>query len=162
MPYSLRQLSRAELEELAASRVPAHLIEQLEPGALPPAFVAARSLDLAAKGHGEPWATSYLIVRDHDQRIVGACGFKTAPTSGRVELGYGVAAAARGQGAATQALKLLLAMAFEAGATSVLAEVVPENEASAKVVQKCGFIRTGARHDKDGEYVVQWVRSSAA
>ena len=62
MPYSLRQLSRTELEEIAASRVPAHLIEQLEPGALPPAFVAARSLDLAARGHGEPWATSFLIV----------------------------------------------------------------------------------------------------
>jgi ribosomal-protein-alanine N-acetyltransferase len=161
MPYSLRQLSSAELEDLAASRVPAHLVERIESGALPPAFVAARSLRLAAQGHGEPWATSYLIVRDHDQRIVGACGFKTAPSAGRVELGYGVAAAARGQGAATAALKLLLAMAFDAGATSVLAEVVPENEASTKVVQKNGFIRTGAGHDKDGEYVVQWVRSSA-
>ena len=73
-----------------------------------------------------------------------------------------MAAAIRGQGAATQALKLLLAMAFEAGATSVLAEVAPENEASAKVVQKNGFVRTGARHDKDGEVVDQWVRSSAA
>jgi [ribosomal protein S5]-alanine N-acetyltransferase len=162
MPYSLRQLARAELEDLAASRVPAHLIDQLEPGALPPAFVAARSLHLAAQGHGEPWATSYLIVREHDQRIVGGCGFKTAPSSGQVELGYGVAAAARGQGAATEALKLLLAIAFEAGATSVLAEVVPDNEASARVVQKNGFLRTGAGHDKDGEYVVQWVRSSAA
>jgi RimJ/RimL family protein N-acetyltransferase len=161
MPYSLRQLSSAELEDLAASRVPAHLVERIESGALPPAFVAARSLDLAAQGHGAPWATSYLIVRDHDQRIVGGCGFKTAPSGGRVELGYGVAAAVRGQGAATEALRLLLAMAFEAGATSVLAEVVPDNDASARVVQKNGFIRSGAGRDKSGVYVVQWVRSNA-
>ena len=73
----------------------------LEQGALPPDFVAARALDLLAEGHARIWCCSYLIVRDQDQRIVGSCGFKNAPKSGRVEIGYGVSSAAQGQGAAT-------------------------------------------------------------
>ena len=162
MPFTLIQLSGSQLEDLSASRVPPLLAERLEQGALPPAFVAARSLDLGANGYPEPWSTSFLIVREQDDRIVGACGFKTAPTDGRVEVGYGVAVSARGQGAATEALKLLVVKAFEAGATEILAEVVPDNHASVKVVEKNGFIRTGAQNDKNGDYVVQWVRSSAA
>lgn len=162
MPFSLLQLSYADLQDLAASRVPAHLSLRVEEGALPPPFVAARSLGLCANGHPEPWSTSFLIVRNEDDRIVGSCGFKTAPANGRVEVGYGVAEAARGQGAATKAVALLVAKAFSAGAKSVLAEVVPENHASAKVVQKNGFILTGAQNDKNGEYVVQWVRVSEA
>lgn len=162
MPFSLLQLSYAELQDLADSRVPERLRSRLEPGALAPAFVAARSLELRANGHPEPWSTSFLIVRNEDDRIVGSCGFKTAPANGRVEVGYGVCEAARGQGAATKAVALLVAKAFSAGAKSVLAEVVPENHASAKVVQKNGFILTGAQNDKNGEYVVQWVRVSEA
>ena len=162
MPFSLLQLSNPELEDLAASRVPASLSSRVEQGALPPAFVAARSLDLQASGHPEPWSTSFLIVRNGDDRIVGACGFKTAPSDGRVEIGYGVSAAARGQGAATQAVELLIALAFSAGAKSVLAEIVPDNHASARVVKKNGFTLSGAQNDKNGEYVVQWVRASEA
>lgn len=160
MLFSLRQLSTSELEDLAASQVPASLNSRIELDALPPAFVAVRSLELLAKGHPDPWSTSFLIVRRLDDRIVGACGFKTAPTNGCVEIGYGVSAAARGQGAATTAVELLVAKAFGAGATSVLAEIVPSNHASAKVVEKNGFIRTSAGNDKDGEYVVQWVRTN--
>jgi len=97
MPFSLRQLSITELEELAASRIPDSLSERFEPGAKPPAFVAERSLTLRRAGHPAPWSTSFLIVRDADKRIVGACGFKTAPTDGQVEVGYGVATTARGK-----------------------------------------------------------------
>jgi [ribosomal protein S5]-alanine N-acetyltransferase len=99
MSFYLLQLTQPELQELAASREPELLRQRSEEQALPPAFVAARSLRLRAKGHPEPWSTSFLIVRNLDQRIVGACGFKTAPTTdGRVEVGYGVAASARGLG----------------------------------------------------------------
>ncbi|MFZ4649851.1 MAG: GNAT family N-acetyltransferase [Rubrivivax sp.] len=162
MPFSLLQLSHSELEDLADSRVPMRLGQRIELGALPPAFVAAGSLQLHASGHPEPWSTSFLIVRDQDDRIVGACGFKTPPENGCVEIGYGVSEAARDQGAATKAVALLVAKAFSAGATSVLAEILPDNHASAKVVQRNGFVDTGARNDKTGEYVVQWVRRSGA
>ena len=162
MSFCLLELSMHELQDVAASRVPPSLAPRLDDGALPPPFVAARSLDLRACGHPVPWSTTFLIVRQGDGRIVGACGFKTAPCNGEVELGYGVAPGARGQGAATAAVKMLLTRAFEAGASQVLAAVAPENHASTHVVEKAGFRRDGAGFDQDREYVIRWIKVSAA
>ena len=162
MTFSLLQLSKTALEALAASRVPEGLETRIEQDSLPPAFVAARSLELAAAGQPAPWSTTFLIVNNEDTRIVGGCGFKTAPLNGRVEVGYGVAPAAQGQGAATAALHLLLQRAFEAGAIEVLAEVEPINHASIRVVQKAGFKNVGSRVNNENEYVVQWAKRSEA
>lgn len=162
MPFSLLELSRPALEALAASRVPDGLEGRIEQDAMPPAFVASRSIGLATAGHPAPWSTTFLIVNNEDARIVGGCGFKTAPRLGRVEVGYGVAPAAQGKGAATEALRLLIHMAFEAGATEVLAEIAPTNQASTRLVQKAGFESIGTRVDTEGEYVVQWVKRSEA
>jgi [ribosomal protein S5]-alanine N-acetyltransferase len=123
MTFSLLQLSKTALEALAASRVPEGLEDRAEPNAMPPAFVASRSLELAAKGHPAPWSTTFLIVSNEDSRIVGGCGFKDVPINGRVKIGYGVSPARQGKGAETAALKQLLTRAFDAGATEVLAEI---------------------------------------
>ena len=90
MTFSLLQLSKLALEALAASRVPDGLENRAAPDSMPPAFVASRSLKLAAAGHPVPWSTTFLIVNDEDNKVVGGCGFKTAPNNGRVEVGYGV------------------------------------------------------------------------
>jgi [ribosomal protein S5]-alanine N-acetyltransferase len=157
MKVSLLQTSRAELEAISASRIPESLRGRAADGTLPPAFVAARALRLAAAGHPAPWSTIFLIVND-DAQIVGACGFKAAPRDGRVEVGYGVSPSARGRGAATVALMLLLDKAFLAGADEVLAEVARTNNASTRVVAKAGFVQVGARVDEEGEYVIQWLK----
>lgn len=155
--FTLLALSRTQLLWLAEAREPEELVARAEPEAFPPPFVAARSLQLAVDAHPEPWATSFLIVREADARFVGACGFKNAPVAGRVEVGYGVAPSARGTGAATAALRLLTALALESGACEVLAEVLPGNAASIRVVQKAGFTEAGSRLDEDNEFVVQWL-----
>jgi RimJ/RimL family protein N-acetyltransferase len=160
MAVSLLELPTTALLALAASRVPEGLEGRVEHDALPPAFVATRSLELAAAGHAAPWATTFLIVDQEDSRIIGGCGFKNAPVAGRVEVGYGVAPAARGRGAATEALVLLVRRAFDAGATEVVAEVAPANAASTRVVQKAGFVQVGARLDSDQEFMIQWARRS--
>jgi RimJ/RimL family protein N-acetyltransferase len=160
MPFSLLPLSRPQLEWLAASLEPEELQLRAEPGSLPPSFVAARTLKLAAEAKPAPWSTSFLIVRSDDARFVGGCGFKTAPAGGRVEVGYGVSPTARRTGAATAALKMLTDLAFEAGASEVLAEVLPENVASIRVVQKAGFAQVGSRVDEDNAFVLQWLRRS--
>jgi len=160
MPFTLFPLSRLQLEQLAAAHEPQDLAGRAELGSFPPPFVAARALKLAAEAEPGPWLTAFLIVRTDDLRIVGACGFKAGPKNGRIEVGYGVAPAARGGGAATMALTLLSGIAFEAGISEVLAEVLPENKASTRVVQKAGFTRAGARTDEDNEYVIQWLRRS--
>ncbi len=126
---------------------------------MPPAFVAQRALALIAAGQPNPWATIFLIVDHLNGRIVGACGFKIAPRHGRVDVGYGVAPVARGKGAATAALGLLVQKAYMAGATEVLAEVVPDNHASTRVMQKAGFAIAGSRLDDENEYVIQWLLS---
>lgn len=162
MLFTLLPLSKQQLEWLAASREPEELQARASPDSMPPSFVAARSLRLAAEGVPGPWSTSFLIVQDDDARFVGACGFKTAPCAGRVEVGYGVSPASQGKGAATAALRLLSLLAFQAGASEVLAEVLPENTASIRVVQKAGFVRVGARIDEEGAYVIQWLLCSGA
>ncbi len=53
-------------------------------------------------------------------------------------------------------------MAFEAGAAEVLAEVLPSNVASIRVVEKAGFALVGSRTDEDNEFVLQWIRRSGA
>ena len=162
MTFSLLELSKTDLEVLAASRIPAGLEWRVEPDSMPPAFVAIRALELAAAGHSSPWATIFLIVNDEDARILGGCGFKTAPKQGQVEVGYGVATVAQGRGAATAALHMLVRRAFVAGATEVLAEVAPTNHASTRVVLKAGFKKVGSRVDNENEFVAQWARRSDA
>jgi hypothetical protein len=49
-------------------------------------------------------------------------------------------------------------MAFAAGATEVLAEVAPANEASTSVVRNAGFAEIGFRVDDDDEFVIRWLR----
>jgi len=154
--YALLQLKEAQLRQIAASEVPPELASRLLPNALPPAFVAERALRLLAQGTAETWACSYLIVRQNDSRIVGGCGFKVAPAGGRTEIGYGVSPVAQGQGAATEAVRQLLDIAFASGASKVLAEVAPTNHASRRVLQKAGFIESGSRIDEEDEFVVQW------
>ncbi len=162
MPFSLLQLSREELLELAGSRIPAALAPRVEEGALPPSFVAARALKLVAEGKSEFWCNVFLIVRNHDRGIVGGCGFKDAPKDGRVEIGYGVSPNSRGRGAATAAVGRLLHLAFAGGVVEVLAEVAPDNPASAQVVRKLGFVSAGTRVDEDGQFVVRWVAKNDA
>ncbi|MDY0392851.1 MAG: GNAT family N-acetyltransferase [Candidatus Bipolaricaulis sp.] len=73
--------------------------------------------------------------------IVGDAGFKGRPApDGTVEIGYGTAPAFRGQGYATEAVHALIGWAFthpEVG--RVVAECVPENAASIRVLAKAGF-----------------------
>jgi RimJ/RimL family protein N-acetyltransferase len=162
MNFYLQQLSQPDLMALAASELPASIAARIEEDALPPSFVAARALELIADGHVSPWSSLFLIIRSRDDRIVGTCSFKTIPADRRVEVGYGVAPAAQGQGAATAALNLLITEAFNAGVTEVLAEVSPQNIASTRVVEKAGFAQVGARMDEDNEYVIQWLRQRSA
>lgn len=160
-PFSLLPISTMQLEYIAASLEPIDLQYTAEPGALPPSFVAAKTLELAEELASAAWARTFLIVRHADSKLIGACGFKALPVDGRVEVGYGVAPIARGQGAATAALGLLAQVAFGAGATEVLAEVLPSNASSIRVVQKSGFTNVGSRLDTDNEPVQQWLLAAS-
>lgn len=94
-------------------------------------------------GAGEPgrWA----IASQHDDHLIGTCGFHTwSPRDRRAELGYDLAPAFWGRGIATDAVAATVAAAFESNALNrIEAFVMVENVRSQRVLEKCGFHREG-------------------
>ncbi len=89
------------------------------------------------------WYAIWLIMRK-DGTNIGNLSFKGTPDEGIVEIGYGIAEEYRGFGYATEALETILEWAFDQpGVTSVAAETGPDNLASQRVLEKCGFSPTG-------------------
>jgi RimJ/RimL family protein N-acetyltransferase len=63
---------------------------------------------------------------------------------GRAAVGYWLAPEARGRGAATQAVRLLARWAFaELGLARLELTCGPDNEASQRIAERCGFSREG-------------------
>lgn len=151
-----------DLAALSESAVPESLAGIALDGALPPAFVAARSLEQIRSGKPEHWCSTFYI-RESDNTVVGGCGFKDAPTNGRIEIGYAVSPQRRNRGIATAAVAALASMAFESGEVGeVLAQISELNASSARVVQKLGFVSIGTAVNHEGEVLVQWVLRDAA
>lgn len=97
-------------------------------------------------------------MRRADGAVVGGCGFKDAPHDGRVEIGYAVAPSCRQQGIATAAVRELVRLAFASGEVhEVLAQINPQNAASARVAHKLAFDACGTVIDNDDEPLVQWL-----
>ncbi|MBC7602761.1 MAG: GNAT family N-acetyltransferase, partial [Ramlibacter sp.] len=155
--YSLLKLSHEQTVDIAQAHAPSNLAGRIAAEALPPPRVGQRALLRLADGKSPYWCAIFLIVRNADDVVVGSCCFKNEPQDGRVEIGYGIAPECRRQGAARAAVLTLLQLAGAASATAVLAQVNPENVASACVVRGAGFIDTGTREDELGETVTHWV-----
>ncbi|MBQ6568743.1 MAG: GNAT family N-acetyltransferase, partial [Clostridia bacterium] len=64
--------------------------------------------------------------------------------NGTVEIGYGVLEEYQGQGYATEAVCAAVNRALQQpDITRVEAETEPDNQASRRVLEKCGFLPTG-------------------
>lgn len=96
----------------------------------------------------EPWSGPWQIcVRTESQEcVIGAVGFKGGPAEGQVEIGYGIAESARGNGYVTDAV-LALVQLVRSQQLSVIAETEPGNDASERVLERCGFTRTHTAAD---------------
>ncbi|MBD0424918.1 GNAT family N-acetyltransferase [Streptomyces sp. TRM S81-3] len=105
--------------------------------------------------HRPEWGV-FALVRQEDGRAVGGIGFHGAPDEdGRVEIGYDLAEAARGNGYATEALSALSGWALaREEVTSVFATTEPANTASQRVIERAGFRRVLA----DDEQVAYELR----
>lgn len=100
---------------------------------------------------------SRLLVRRVDGLVFGTIGFFGPPDAAgddvlEAEVGYGMVASARGHGAATEALRAMVAAA-EAVGVRVRASVLPDNAASLRVLAKCGFTDLRGTSE-DGELVM--------
>nr|WP_296065063.1 GNAT family N-acetyltransferase [uncultured Actinoplanes sp.] len=71
-------------------------------------------------------------------------------------IGYGVRPSARGRGLATWALTEILLEAKARGLTRLLAVCAPDNEASARTMERCGGVFEGIQDTKAGPLRRYW------
>ncbi|SBT92002.1 Protein N-acetyltransferase, RimJ/RimL family [Streptomyces sp. DI166] len=92
----------------------------------------------------------FVLVRREDDRAVGGLGFHGAPDEeGRVEIGYDLAAPARGNGYATEALQALSAWALARDdVRTLMATVEHANWPSQAVVKRAGFVRATLEEER--------------
>jgi RimJ/RimL family protein N-acetyltransferase len=87
-------------------------------------------------------AGPYLIEERRGGVLLGSTGFAfEAPF--RAATGYVIARVAWGQGYATEALRALVGLARPLGLRRLYALCHPEHRASARVLEKCDFVREG-------------------
>lgn len=108
----------------------------------------------------DPWKHGFAVVHRADNLMIGMCGYKGPPgTDGVVEIAYGIVPGYQGRGYATEAAQALTAYAFGSGRVrTVRAHTLPEVNASARVLEKCGFKRLGEVIDPEDGVVWRWEK----
>lgn len=115
---------------------------------------------LESAGDAAPWWSPCLVIHAADRTLIGLCGYKGPPTDGVVEIGYGIAPAYRGQGLATEAAGALVDQARRlVSLARIRAHTLPELNASAHVLIKCGFHKTGVITDPEDGVIWRWERT---
>ena len=108
----------------------------------------------------DPWVLGFAVVQWDGGTVVGTAGFK-GPRSvdGVVEIAYGVAPEHQGKGYATQAAQALTAFAVASGRVRVVrVHTRPGPNASARVLEKCGFRNLGEVIDPEDGLVWRWEK----
>ena len=101
----------------------------------------------------------HWAIRTADDALIGACGFSgfQVGKSHLAEVGYWLAKPYWGQGIMTAVVRRLCRHAFdEFGLVKIIAHVHTQNQASARVLAKCGFEEEGflRKHfAKDGQFL---------
>ena len=89
------------------------------------------------------WYAMWMIELK-DRTHIGDLCFKGFGAKGVVEIGYGILEEYQGNGYASEAVGAAVNWALQqSGVTRVEAETEPDNRASQRVLEKCGFIPTG-------------------
>lgn len=134
---------------------------------MPPPVRAEVSADWIARvkhaATPDPWVLGFIVVERAGGSAIGSCGFKGPPDAdGIVEVAYGIDPAFRGRGYATEAARALTAFALSTGGVRLVrAHTRPDNDASARVLERCGFVRVGAVTDPEDGLLHRWERRPA-
>ncbi len=150
------EMIAATLDHLEAELLgPGHLDPLLDarvPGDWPPGEYDRDAIlffrDRLAEGGAAcvGWYGWYAVAAgDGGERVLVAnAGYMGPPEDGAVEIGYSVLPGARGAGYATEMVTALLERAFgEPSVEEVVAHAAQGNEASARVLLRCGFSPAG-------------------
>lgn len=130
-----------DAQALAAAIADEKIVRNLATAPWPYALRDAEAFLAAPR---DPVLPSFLIMERTagEPRLVGACGLGRRP-SGAVELGYWIARAHWNRGFATEAGEALVAIANMLGLARLEASHFLDNPASARVLEKLGFVATG-------------------
>jgi RimJ/RimL family protein N-acetyltransferase len=106
----------------------------------------------------DPWIHGFSMVHRETSRKVGSCGYKGPPDAdGVIEIAYAVEPAHQGRGYATEAAQALADYAFRTGRVSLVrAHTLREENASTRVLSKCGFTFVGEVVDAEDGPVWRW------
>jgi [ribosomal protein S5]-alanine N-acetyltransferase len=112
---------------------------------------------LRANPTADSW-WSYFIVHGRDARLIGTCGYKGAPSAkGEVAIGYEIAPRYQNQGLATEASKALIDNAFLYPSVKfIVAQTLPQENASTAVLRKLGFTFVGENFDLNDGKIWDW------
>lgn len=108
--------------------------------------IFARSLERSPDLVG--WLHWYWVLRD-DRILIGSGGFGGKPDhNGKVEIGFSIVDSYHGRGLATEAVKALIGwISTQPDVRRVVAAAVYGNDASRRVLLKCGFREVGPGED---------------
>ena len=122
----------------------------------PEAMPAAYAM-LKANPENLGWAM-YFFIHKNDNSLVGNGGFKGVfDENGTVEIGYAFSPVYWNQGLATEAAKGLTEYAFaNANVKMVDAHTLAEENASTRVLQKCGMTKIGEKFDDEDGHIWHW------
>jgi len=107
----------------------------------------------------EDWP-AFLIVDKNRSLLIGMGGYKSGPEGSQVEIGYGISIPYRNRGIITEFVNYLSSLAFGSGmVTSVIAHTLIEENASTRVLTKCGFRLVGEVGDPEEGAVWRWQKT---
>lgn len=119
-----------------------------------PEFTAA----LRGGGEPDPWKWGFIVVHKPTDLAIGTAGFKGPPDgNGMVEIAYGIVPSFQNRGYATIVARTLVDFACGHPAVkSIRAHTLPVRNASTRVLEKNGFIKTETVQDPDDGEVWRW------
>ena len=92
-------------------------------------------------GFVRPWIGYFGYL---DGQVVGTCAFKTTPQAGRVEIAYFTFPGHEGKGIATRMARQLVQLAQGTdNGIGIMAQTLPQENASTAILRKLGFRRIG-------------------
>lgn len=155
-PDHLRAL--LESREAYERRAGLALAEGVREFMIGPDVSAAFLEQLKTSTETDPWRDGFGVVHLADNVVIGLCSYGGPPgDEGTVEISYGISPAYQGRGYATEAAQLLIDRALASGQVKLLcAHTLPERNASARVLEKCGLRFAGERVDPKDGLIWRW------
>lgn len=160
LPRHLRALLQGpqEFENIAGLKIADGIREQ---------FLSASSefIDRVQNGRQpDPWLFGFGVIHKTDSMLIGMGGFPGPPDSnGVAEIAYGIAPTYQGNGYATEVAMTLVDFASrDARVKTICAHTLAEWNASTRVLEKCGFEKTGETVDPENNLPIwRWEKPVA-